>query len=84
MSEMDQTRDMGRHTFGSLAACASMIGRAKMGDVLVAADRSSREGGFILNRHDHWIAIRLVGGTYWDLNSTLEYPGEARARAARG
>ncbi|CAN0371957.1 unnamed protein product, partial [Laminaria digitata] len=32
------------------------------------------EQAFVLNRHAHWVAIRSIGGVYWDLNSTLDYP----------
>lgn len=39
--------------------------------------RYDRENGFVLNKHAHWIAIRAIGGTYWDLNSMHEYPGGA-------
>lgn len=42
--------------------------------------RYGREGAFVLNRHAHWIAIRAVGGTYWDLNSMLDFPSEPGVR----
>lgn len=35
------------------------------------------EEAFVLNRHAHWVAIRKIGGVYWDLNSTLDYPCES-------
>lgn len=34
------------------------------------------ENSFVLNRHAHWVAIRSIGGAYWDLNSMLDYPSE--------
>lgn len=34
------------------------------------------EASFVLNRHAHWVAIRSIGGAYWDLNSMLDYPSE--------
>lgn len=34
------------------------------------------ESSFVLNRHAHWVAIRSIGGAYWDLNSMLDYPSE--------
>ncbi|CAM9161323.1 unnamed protein product [Choristocarpus tenellus] len=33
-----------------------------------------REGGFLCNKQSHWFAIRSIGGTYWNLNSTLGFP----------
>ncbi|CAM9654923.1 unnamed protein product, partial [Hapterophycus canaliculatus] len=32
------------------------------------------EDAFVLNRHAHWVAIRKIGGAYWDLNSMLDNP----------
>ncbi|CAN0532647.1 unnamed protein product, partial [Ectocarpus sp. 8 AP-2014] len=29
---------------------------------------------FVLNRHAHWVAVRSIGGAYWDLNSMLDNP----------
>ncbi len=36
------------------------------------------ESSFVLNRHAHWVAIRSIGGAYWDLNSMLDHPSEWR------
>jgi ataxin-3 len=30
--------------------------------------------GFICNRQNHWFAIRLINGAYWNLNSTADRP----------
>jgi Ataxin-3 len=30
--------------------------------------------GFLCHKSDHWFAIRLIGGRYWNLNSMLERP----------
>ncbi|CAN0370108.1 unnamed protein product, partial [Ectocarpus fasciculatus] len=32
------------------------------------------ENAFVLNRHAHWVAVRSIGGAYWDLNSMLDNP----------
>ncbi|CAN0436492.1 unnamed protein product [Ascophyllum nodosum] len=32
------------------------------------------EKAFVLNRHSHWVAIRSIGGVYWDLNSMVDHP----------
>ncbi|CAM9220634.1 unnamed protein product [Ectocarpus sp. 12 AP-2014] len=32
------------------------------------------EDAFVLNRHAHWVAVRSIGGAYWDLNSMLDNP----------
>ncbi|CAM9461716.1 unnamed protein product, partial [Discosporangium mesarthrocarpum] len=34
----------------------------------------SREDSFVCNKQAHWFSIRVVGGTYWNLNSTLSFP----------
>lgn len=33
-----------------------------------------QEDGFIINRREHWFALRCIGGRWWNLNSTLERP----------
>uniref|UniRef100_A0A7S3K4C6 ubiquitinyl hydrolase 1 n=1 Tax=Aureoumbra lagunensis TaxID=44058 RepID=A0A7S3K4C6_9STRA len=48
----------------------------------ISADKSSesyvsipaRESGFILNRREHWFALRKVGGEWFDLNSMFAAP----------
>lgn len=32
------------------------------------------EDGFIINRREHWFALRQIGNRWWNLNSTLERP----------
>jgi Ataxin-3 len=34
----------------------------------------SRQLGFVINRSNHWFALRRVGGRWWDLNSTIDRP----------
>ncbi|CAN0327999.1 unnamed protein product, partial [Ectocarpus sp. 8 AP-2014] len=34
---------------------------------------------FVLNRHAHWVAVRSIGGAYWDLNSMLDNPSKRNA-----
>jgi Ataxin-3 len=33
-----------------------------------------REDGFVVNRREHWFALRNIGGRWWNLNSTMERP----------
>lgn len=42
-------------------------------DLLSGRDITDMQG-FLCHKSDHWFAIRLVGGRFWNLNSMLEIP----------
>lgn len=43
-------------------------------DLLSGKDITDMQG-FLCHKSDHWFAIRLIGGRFWNLNSMLERPG---------
>lgn len=42
-------------------------------DLLSGMDITDMQG-FLCHKSDHWFAIRLIGGRFWNLNSILEIP----------
>ena len=58
------------------ALAAFDIGVANVGGEGRADVRLAPEthGAYVVNRADHWFAVRRLGGSFWDLNSLLPAP----------